>query len=412
MDAVLLWKSNKTREVRMQSAVVVSYELDDTAEAARELTAAVKERLTLKKHAAGMLLCDADTDGAALTRALRESLGIEVAGMTTLAAVNEEGRQTAAAVLTVFTADDCLFRVALADSLPQGDHERKIAQAGIDCLPQDTPADAAHGLLLAFCPGGMPFSGDVYPDVLARVLPNTPVIGGAASDDYDYERARVFLSGEEYKDAAVFIGIWGNVKPVFSLRHVTSRFAERIRRVTRADGNIVYTVGDETFVRYLEGFGLKTDVDDPLLAFTSYPMMLTREKSEEVPLMRHISGLNHTDGSGSFFGDVPEGALANMCLITKNDILSACRDSMNALLEEAKLRPDYDYSTIVCISCCGRSIILGADAGAEGRVPAEMLPEGLSLTGAYCLGEICPTLWKDGKVSNRFHNCSIAFCML
>ncbi|MDR2124917.1 MAG: FIST C-terminal domain-containing protein [Desulfovibrio sp.] len=396
----------------MQSAVAVSYELDDTAEAARELVAAVKERLAFKKYAAGMLLCDADTDGATLTGALRDALGIEVAGMTTLAALNEDGRLTAAAMLTVFTADDCLFRVALADSLLQGDHERKIARAGMDCLPQDTSADAARGLLLALCPGGMPFSGDVYPDVLARVLTDTPVIGGAASDDYDYARARVFLSGEEYKDAAAFIGIWGNVRPVFSLRHVTSRFAEQIRRVTRSDGNIVYTVGDETFIHYLEGFGLKTDVPDPLLAFTSYPMMLIREKSEEVPLMRHISGLNHADGSGSFFGNVPEGALANMCLINKNDILSSCRDSMNALLEEAKLQPDYDYSTIVCISCCGRAVILGADAGAEGRAAAEMLPEGLSLAGAYCLGEISPTLWKGGKVSNRFHNCSIAFCML
>jgi hypothetical protein len=396
----------------MQSAVAVSYELDDTAAAARELAASVTARLAFGKHAVGMLLCDADTDGAALTGTLKNTLGIDVAGMTTLAAINEDGRQTAAAVLTVFTADDCLFGVALADSLLQGDHERKIAEAGVLCRPQDAPATADRGMLLAFCPGGMPFSGDVYPDVLAQPLPNTPVIGGAASDDYDYERARVFLSGKEYKDAAVFIGIWGNVRPVFSLRHVTSRFAERIRRVTRAENNIVHTVGDETFIRYLEGFGLKTDVPDPLLAFTSYPMMLTREKSEEVPLMRHISGLNHADGSGSFLGDVPEGTLANMCLINKNDILSACRDSMNALLEEAKRRPDYDYSAIVCISCCGRAIILGADAGAEGRVLTEMLPAGLSLTGAYCLGEICPTLWKDGNVSNRFHNCSIAFCML
>jgi hypothetical protein len=233
-----------------------------------------------------------------------------------------------------------------------------------------------------------------------------------ASDDYDYQRARVFFSGSEYKDAAVFVGIWGNVKPIFALRHVTSRFAERIRRVTRADGNIVHTVGDETFIRYLEGFGLKTDVPDPLLAFTSYPMMLTLEKSDEVPLMRHISGLNHADGSGSFFGNVPTGALANMCLINKKDILSACRDSMTSLLEEAERQPDYAYSTIFCITCCGRAVILGADADAEGSVLKEMLPPGLSLAGAYCLGEICPALWKDGQVTNRFHNCSITFCML
>jgi hypothetical protein len=85
---------------------------------------------------------------------------------------------------------------------------------------------------------------------------------------------------------------------------------------------------------------------------------------------------------------------------------------MKVLLEEVKAHEDYEYSTILCISCCGRAIILGADAGAEGRELTRLLPEGLSLAGAYCLGEICPTLWKDGRASNRFHNCSITFCML
>jgi len=80
-------------------------------------------------------------------------------------------------------------------------------------------------------------------------------------------------------------------------------------------------------------------------------------------------------------------------------------------LEEAGSLPDYEYSTVLCITCCGRAMILGADSDAEGRVLSEMLPDGISLAGAYCLGEICPVLYKDGKAFNRFHNCSITFCM-
>jgi hypothetical protein len=208
------------------------------------------------------------------------------------------------------------------------------------------------------------------------------------------------------------ISIRGAVKPAFALRHVTSRFAERIRRIVEADGNIVYRVGDETMIEYLAGFGLKTDVDDPLLAFNSYPMMLTREDGDETPLMRHISGLNHADGSGSFFGDVPTGAMANICLINKEDVRAACRESMSALLAEAGKRSDYAYSTVFCISCCGRAMILGADANAEGQILSEMLLPGLKLMGAYCLGEICPTRHSDGEAVNRFHNCSITLCIL
>jgi hypothetical protein len=394
----------------MKSAVATTHELDNAEAAARQLAGSIRSRLVLREHSLGILFCDADMDGASVTAALKDLLETEVAGMTTLAALDPTGRQTAAAVLTVLTADDCRFFPAASAPLAGGGHEEKIAEAYRRSGPEEALSGRNPGLMFAFCPCGMSFSGDLYPGVLSTVY-TAPLIGGVASDDYDFERARVFLSGREYKDAVVTVGVWGQVEPVFSLRHVTSRFAERIRRVTEAEGNIVRRVGEETFVQYLKGFGLKVDVPDPLLAFTSYPMMLTREDGGEVPLMRHISSLNFSDGSGSFLGDIPVGALANSCLISKDDITTSCRESLNALLEKGRQRSGYACSTILCISCCGRAMILGADSGAEGRILSEMLPDNLTLSGAYCLGEICPTLHREDTVLNRFHNCSIAFCM-
>ena len=397
----------------MKSSTVITYELDDAGKAASELAESIAKELVLEKNSVGIFLCDADVDGASVTGELKKLLGIEIAGMTTLAVLDKDGHHEAAAILTVMTADDCVFSAKASAPLSSPDYENSIKETCCAILPEDKSYLEKTGVLFSFCPAGLTFSADIYPEIISKELESIPVIGGIASDDYDFERARVFLSGEEYKDSLVLVGIWGNISPVFSIRHVTSRFAERIKRVIEAKGNIVYKVGDETFIKYLESFGLKTDVPDPVLAFTSYPMMLTRSDAEdEVPLMRHISGLNHEDGSGSFFGDVPVGTMANMCLINKNDIVNACRESFGALLDEAGKNPDYKYSTVLCITCCGRAMILGPDSDAEGRVLEEMLPDGISLAGAYCLGEICPALYKDGKVSNRFHNCSITFCML
>ncbi|MDR2551003.1 MAG: FIST C-terminal domain-containing protein [Desulfobulbus sp.] len=394
----------------MRSATAISHEVDDVFQTARELADSIQKQLVLRQHSLGLVFCDADTDGAALTGELQTLLGMEIAGMTTLAALSPQGRHEAAIVLTVLTADDCLFAPGVSASLKADDFQDRITRTYQATVPPGS--DQGPGVILTFCPFGLPFSGDHYPAVLSRVANNAPVMGGVASDDYDYERARVFLSGKEYQDAMVLVSLWGNVRPVFAIRHVTSRFAERIRRVTEAENNIVRKVGEETFVEYLQGFGLKTDVDDPLLAFNSYPMMLRQEDGDETPIMRHISGLNRADGSGSFVGDVPVGAQANICMINKADIVAACRESMLALLNEGRAQSDYTYSTILCISCCGRSMILSGDAGEEGRILAEMLPTGLTLGGAYCLGEICPTRYKNGHATNRFHNCSIIFCML
>jgi len=391
----------------MKSASGVSYELDDGLKTARELADSITSRLELGRGSVGIMFCDADMDGAAVTGELKRLLGIEVVGMTTLAALDSAGRHESASVLLVLTGDDCEFKAAVSEPLSSGDAKRALADAFLNIGGAVSPR-----LMFICSPSGMLFSGDRYPDVLSAVMPGVPLIGGVASDDYDYERARVFFSGAEYRDRAVILGMGGNVKPTFALRHVTSRFAERKRRIVQAEGNVVYKVGDETFVKYLESFDLRTDVDDPLLAFTSYPMMLTKEGGDEIPLMRHIFGLDHETGSGSFLGDVPTGTLANICLVSKDDIVAACRESMKSLIDVASRTGDYEYSAIFCISCCGRAMILGAEAGAEGSVISGMMPEGVSLAGAYCLGEICPARYTAGEVSNRFHNCSIAFCML
>ena len=395
----------------MKSATAFTTELDDATKAAGQLADSIGERLVLMKNAVGILFCDADMDGAAVTEELHRLLGIEVAGMTTLGILDKDGYHEAAAVFTVLTADDCVFCITASESLAESNFEQRIVESAKSVSPENP--GGMNGLIFAFCPNGMPFSGDIYPDMLSKATGGVPVIGGVASDDYDFTRARVFLSGKEYRDSLILAGVWGNIKPIFSIKHVTSRFAERIRRVTDAEGNHVRKVGEETFIQYLENFGLKTDVPDPVLAFTAYPMMLTNvDIEDEVPLMRHIAGLNHEDGSGTFFGDVPVGALANICLINKNDLTAACRESMDAILQESAEYPGYEYSTLFCMSCCGRAMILGSDSYAEGRVLTEMRPDGLVLTGAYCLGEICPTRYKDGVAVNRFHNCSITFCMV
>jgi hypothetical protein len=55
---------------------------------------------------------------------------------------------------------------------------------------------------------------------------------------------------------------------------------------------------------------------------------------------------------------------------------------------------------------------MGTESEAEGTILEELLPDGLTLAGAYCLGEICPTRYVDGMATNRFHNCSFTLCAL
>jgi hypothetical protein len=42
----------------------------------------------------------------------------------------------------------------------------------------------------------------------------------------------------------------------------------------------------------------------------------------------------------------------------------------------------------------------------------ENVPEGLTLSGFYAYGEICPTIVENGRALNRVHNESIVICAL
>jgi hypothetical protein len=399
----------------MKSAVAASYEIDDVNSAADQLYADISSKLELQIHSAGILYCDADVDGARLTGILSERFGFDIAGMTTLAAIDKDGYRVSAIVLTIMTDGKSEFVAAPTEplgNLTDTDVDKRIVQAFRNTTPQGSVSGEPPRIVFIFAPSGMTYAADRYPNALKDPLNGAPLLGGIASDDYDFQRARVFLSGKEYKDAAVFMSVWSGIHPIFALNHVTSRFAVRTRQIEKSKGNTVYRVGGETFVDYLKGFDLRTDVENVLLAFNSYPMILTRPGADETPVMRHICALDEETGTGTFLGEVPEGAMANICLVNIQDLKEATRKSMEELKLKASESHEGEYSTVFCISCCGRAMILGMESDAESKILSDELPDNLSLTGAYCLGEFSPTSVKNNQAINRFHNCSIALCMI
>jgi hypothetical protein len=96
----------------VKSAVATTLELDDVDGAAQELADSIREQLELQKNSVGILLCDADADGAGISTQLNHLLNIPVAGMTSLATFSTEGYHEGAIVLTVLTANDVRFTLA------------------------------------------------------------------------------------------------------------------------------------------------------------------------------------------------------------------------------------------------------------------------------------------------------------
>jgi hypothetical protein len=57
-------------------------------------------------------------------------------------------------------------------------------------------------------------------------------------------------------------------------------------------------------------------------------------------------------------------------------------------------------------------MVMGDDKDIEGDILKDNIPAGVSLSGFYAYGEICPTVVENGKALNRVHNESIVMCAL
>jgi hypothetical protein len=67
----------------------------------------------------------------------------------------------------------------------------------------------------------------------------------------------------------------------------------------------------------------------------------------------------------------------------------------------------YKYSTIFAVSCVARYYVMAAKNTIEADVLRNNFSSGISLSGFYSFGEICPTSVNSGKALNAAHNESL-----
>ncbi len=397
----------------IRSTVALTYELDDLQLAAKELAEQTRERLAFRENTFGLLICDSEVDHDAFAREIRQRLHVPIVGFSSTAGfTREEGLTDMSASLTTVTSDDMRFAVAVSDPLTSDNVVEQIDRtyrAAVDSLEGEPVA------VLAFAPYILGIMLDIYPRELSRVSGDLPVFGGIPAHDEIHGRTAVYCGDSVAQDRLTLLVLSGNVRPVFTVKNNLSTLVDLKRTVTRAKDNTVYTVGDETFVRFLERFGLDVekiaDATDKTTSFTAYPLLIESNDadSDGVPIVRTIHCVDMKTGSGTAIGEIPQGSTLSLGALKAADIELSARNSIEDLL--AKIRANeadgYKYSTIFAISCVGRYFVMASKNTLETEVLLEGLPADLSLSGFYSFGEICPTSIRDGKARNAAHNESL-----
>ena len=396
----------------MRSATVCTWSLDNPVLAAKELKDQITKQLVLQKNSVGIIFGDADMDYSVIHTELKKSFDFEIFGCTSMGMLGiGEGYEEFCITLLVLTADDCFFHLECTDPITKATASTAISAA----FDKGVEAIGKPKLVVTLAPLVQDVFLDIYPELIGELSNSVPIFGGISSASVSGNEF-VLHDGNAYKDRAVFLFINGNIRPKFCTCNLFDNIVEQKRTITKAEENIIYRVGDQTFLEYADSLGLSFNCDDPDIrsfAFVSHPLLIEENSagSDGLPFVRTIGDINPDEGYVVALGKVPEGALMSIGVLRKEEIKRSAEIGLSQMRELFNNDDsDYEYSTLFSISCLGRNMVMAPNIDLEGKLIQAAFGSELQISGFYAWGEMCPTSYDGESASNRGHHETLSLC--
>jgi len=232
-----------------------------------------------------------------------------------------------------------------------------------------------------------------YINEFQNQLPENIKISGGVAATNSYTKNNdtyVIYNGVTYKNATVFIGLYGeNIKVDFgSFAGWDSFGIERI--VTRSEGNILYELNGEKALPIYKNY-LSTIHEEFPSAAIKFPISV-RIKEDQRPIVRTVAGYCEKEQSIEFAGDIPLYSSVKLMKANLDRIIQGAKKSAQQCLSPQHIKPQL----ALLISCMGRQAILENDIQEEIEVVREVFDENCTITGFYSYGEYAP-------ISNASH---------
>lgn len=243
--------------------------------------------------------------------------------------------------------------------------------------------DLAHVFVLS---NGLKVNGSDLVRGLTENLPaSVSVTGGLSGDGARFEETLVLWDEVPHPDGVAALGLYGDqIRVGFGSLGGWDAFGP-LRTVTRSAGNVLYQLDGQSALELYKSYLGEHAKGLPATALL-FPLALTLRDGER-PVVRTILAVSEAEGSMTFAGDVPEGAVAQLMKANFDRLIDgaagAAATSREAIRESS---PDL----AILISCVGRKLVLQQRIEEEVEAVREALGERPILAGFYSYGEISP----------------------
>ncbi len=227
---------------------------------------------------------------------------------------------------------------------------------------------------------------------------NIVVTGGLSGDGANFNESVLGLNGKYRPHQSCMIGFYGDsLKIGYGSRGGWRPFGPK-RSITRASDNILYELDKQAALDLYKKYTQDQTLDLPASGLL-FPLSIHNEANNHEPLVRTVVGIDESENSLIYAGDVPEGTVAQMMHATTNDLIGGAVEAAEATI---KMNPDPEL--IILVSCVGRKLIMGQQADEEIEEIANIFNQSSNaISGFYSYGEICPFANQDDCTS-LLHN--------
>ena len=100
-----------------------------------------------------------------------------------------------------------------------------------------------------------------------------------------------------------------------------------------------------------------------------FPLCIRPADDSAEPLVRTVLGVDNTDNSMTFAGDIPEGWRAQLMMSNPEDLVDAAAEAAGDSIRGRQESPDLSTTSFdslaLAVSCVGRRLVLGSAADDE-----------------------------------------------
>lgn len=241
-------------------------------------------------------------------------------------------------------------------------------------------------------------------DVLGE---NFPLVGGAAGDDFVFEKTYQYRDGEVVSGAVAGVGLSGNFTFGMGVRHGWIPIGPPMK-VTKSEGAVVYTLDNRPAISiYEDYFGDKAQElrKEPLARMAiTYPLGIKIPDLDEYLIRDPIT----VDAVGAITcaAEIPEGSEIRLMIGSKEKAIEAAEEAAKKVMrdfESEKAKPKF----VLMFNCIAREKLFQQRAHEEIDAITVIIGEDVPVLGFYTYGEQAPLggETKNPKlIQSRFYN--------